>query len=316
MAVRVSIYEELLADAIDLHCHIDLEFSTSAFRKRAPEWEWLPQAEALGIRGVVLKSHWWPTAASVPYIRELYRGRVELWSSVTLNPTAGGPEVWVVEAAAAMGARVVFLPTWSARRDLARGGFSVRIAEAYRTFDPAQVAGVGLVDASGQLEPRGQALLGACAERGLTLATGHLAWEESMALAEAAHALGFGRLIFSHPLAGFIDAPLEATQRIGRLGGWVELCWTNVAPGRMAPEAAVEWIRAVGVDHVVVATDYFRAANPVPPELLRLLLGTLYDAGLRADEIRRVAAVNPARALGLPDPPGSPSASWTEQREA
>ena len=76
MAVRVSIYEELLADAIDLHCHIDLEFSTSAFRKRAPEWEWLPQAEALGMRGVVLKSHWWPTAASVPYIRELRQLRV------------------------------------------------------------------------------------------------------------------------------------------------------------------------------------------------------------------------------------------------
>ena len=67
----------------------------------------------------------------------------------------------------------------------------------------------------------------------------------------------------------------------------------------MDPVAVVEWIKAVGVEQVVVSTDYFRAAQPNPPELFRLLLGTLYDAGLMAAEIRTVAAINPAHALGL-----------------
>ncbi len=97
----MSIYEELLADTIDLHCHIDREFAEGAFRKREPEAEWLPKAEALHMRGVVLKSHWWPTAVAVPYIRELYQGPVQLWSSIVLNPIAGGPELWAVESAAA-----------------------------------------------------------------------------------------------------------------------------------------------------------------------------------------------------------------------
>lgn len=297
-----TLYDDFLTDAIDLHCHIDLEFSETLFRKRAPEWEWLPHAEATGMRGVVLKSHWWPTVATVPYIRQLYRGPVELWSSVTLNPTAGGVQPWVVESAAAMGARVVFMPTWSSSADLANRGFSSRIGEAYATFDPGAISGIALLDPSGELGEPARAILTYCHEHALTLASGHIGWQESLVLAREAHAQGFRRLILSHPLAASVNAPLDAVREIADLGGWIELCWTNVAPGRMAPETAVEWIREVGVEHVVVSTDYFRGANPIPPELFRLLLGSLYDAGLKTDEIRRVAAVNPARALGLPDP--------------
>ena len=81
----MSIYDELLHGAIDLHVHVDLEFSVSAIRKREPERMWLPKAELLGMRGVVLKSHWWPTAPAVSYIEQLYTGPVQLWSSITLT---------------------------------------------------------------------------------------------------------------------------------------------------------------------------------------------------------------------------------------
>ena len=57
-------YDDLLQDTIDLHCHVDLEFSETLFRKRGPEDEWLPAAERSGMRGVVLKSHLWPTVSA------------------------------------------------------------------------------------------------------------------------------------------------------------------------------------------------------------------------------------------------------------
>ena len=300
----MSIYEDFLVDAIDLHCHIDLELSRQAFRKREPEWEWLPKAAALGMRGVVLKSHWWPTAVAVPYLERLYDGPVTLWSSIVLNPVVGGPELWGVEAAAALGARLVWLPTWGSCHDLEGEGFHSRIAQALRTFDPAQIVGSRFLDAAGGLTDRGRELLQYCHAHDLTLATGHVSWQESLTFIEEAARLGFRRLIFTHPLAAVVEAPLEVARRAAELGAWVELCWTNVQPGRLDPAAAVRWIQAVGVEQVVVSTDYFRAAQPPPPELFRLLLGTLYDAGLSAADVRRVAAVNPARALGL-DPPSS-----------
>ncbi len=36
----MSGYDELLVGAIDLHCHVDLEFSARAFRKRESDRCW------------------------------------------------------------------------------------------------------------------------------------------------------------------------------------------------------------------------------------------------------------------------------------
>lgn len=295
----VSTYEDLLSGAIDLHCHVDLEFSTRAFRKREPEWQWLPKAEALGMRGVVLKSHWWPTAVAVPYIQQLYQGPVQLWSSITLNPVAGGPELWAVETAAALGARVVFLPTWGSLQDLRAGGFHVRLSETFKTFDPRQMTGIGFLDAQERLSRRGHELLRYCAEHHLTLGTGHVSPAETLRFVEAAKEIGYGRLIFNHPHSGSVKAPPEAARRAAELGAWVELCWGSIAPGRLDPKEAVAWIRQVGVDRVVVSSDAFRSSHPNPPELFRMLLGTLHEAGLTAAEIRMVVVDNPAQALGL-----------------
>src|SRR5207244_11138761 len=121
----MTIYDEFMQDAIDVHCHIDFEFSAKE-RKREPEFQWLPKAEIMGMRGVVLKSHWWPTVNVVPYILSSVQTKVALWSSVALNITAGGPNPCVVEACAELGGKKVFLPSWSARNDVGGKGASDR----------------------------------------------------------------------------------------------------------------------------------------------------------------------------------------------
>ena len=113
----MTLYDDMMEGVIDVHCHIDFEFSAKE-RKREPEFLWLPKAEALGMRGVVLKSHWWPTINVVPYILSSVQTKVTLWSSVALNSTAGGPNPCIIEACAELGGKMVFLPTWSARNDV------------------------------------------------------------------------------------------------------------------------------------------------------------------------------------------------------
>jgi hypothetical protein len=103
----MTLYDDMMDGAIDIHCHVDFEFSAKE-RKREPEFQWLPKAEALGMRGVVLKSHWWPTVNVVPYINAMSDTKVALWSSLTLNSTAGGPDPCIIEAAAALGAKMIF----------------------------------------------------------------------------------------------------------------------------------------------------------------------------------------------------------------
>lgn len=295
----MAVYDEMLDGAVDLHCHVDLEFSESIFRKREPEWEWLPKAEKAGIAGYVLKSHMWPTMAMLPLLRELYHGPVQVYGSVTLNSVCGGIDLWSVEVAAAMGARAVFMPTWGSANDRIRGGFNRRLEGAFTHFDPGRLSNATAMDDQGRLREEIKELLRLCKEKQLILATGHLAWEEALAIAEEASDIGFKKLVFSHPLSNSVGAPVEAMRRAAELGAWIEICWTNVSPGRLAPSAVVDIIRSVGVEQVVVSTDYFLGNNPSPPELFRLLLGVLFEAGMTFNEGRAVAAVNTQRVMSV-----------------
>jgi hypothetical protein len=67
----------------------------------------------------------------------------------------------------------------------------------------------------------------------------------------------------------------------------------------MDPAELVSKIRAIGLNQVVASTDYFRPYSPNPPELLRMFLGMLHEGGLNKEEVKRVACINPGRALGL-----------------
>jgi hypothetical protein len=294
----MTLYDELVEGAIDLHCHIDLEFSQQQ-PKREPEPVWLPKAEEMAIRGVVLKSHWWPTINVVPYILSSVKTNVALWSSVAMNVTAGGPNTCVIEACAALGGKMVFLPTWSARNDILRKGFSHRIRSMYKNFDKMDNPGFAFTDESGRLLPKAKELIACCKSHNLVLGTGHVSWQESLAFAQDARDAGFTRLVINHPLSAFIDAPLDALKQAGEMGAFVEVCWTQLAPGRMDPAELVSKIRAIGLNQVVASTDYFRPYSPNPPELLRMFLGMLHEGGLNKEEVKRVACINPGRALGL-----------------
>jgi hypothetical protein len=294
----MTLYDDLIEGAIDLHCHVDLEF-TEQVRKREPETEWLPKAEAMGIRGVVLKSHWWPTVSAVPYILQSIDTRVSLWSSVTLNLSAGGPDPCIIEACAELGGKVVFLPTWSACNDCEHEGFSRHLSHTYQSFRRLENPRYSFLEDNEQLSQRGLEIIECCRDRDLVLASGHVSWQETLAFAKAAKEMGLGHFVFTHPLNGIIQAPIDAVREAAGLGAFAEVCWPQLAPGRIAPSELVAQMRAIGLDHVVASTDYFRPYSPNPPELFRMFLGMLHEGGLSRDEVKQVACVNPARVMGL-----------------
>ena len=295
----MTMYDDMMEGVIDIHCHIDFEFSAKE-RKREPEFLWLPRAEAMGMRGVVLKSHWWPTINVVPYILSSVQTKVALWSSVALNSTAGGPNPCIVESAAALGGKMVFLPTWSAKNDVQQKGFSHRIPAYYKRAGQLENPNYYFLDAGGKLVPRGYEILECCKAHGLTLGMGHVSWQESLAFIEAAHQMGYShRLVVNHVQAHMIAMPLDAMIRAAQLGAFLESCWNALAPGRMDTFALVRQMRAVGLRQVIASTDYFRPYSPNPAELFRMFLGMLHEGGLGPGEINQVASINPARLMGL-----------------
>ena len=294
----MTIYDEMMEGAIDVHCHIDFEFSAKE-RKREPEFQWLPKAEAMGMRGVVLKSHWWPTVNVVPYILMSAQTKVGLWSSVALNITAGGPNPCVIEACAELGGKMVFLPTWSARNDVEIKGFSNRIKLYYKNHTQLENPNYYFLDDKGKLIPRGSEIIECCKAHDLTLGMGHVSWQESLAFIEAARNMGFNRIVINHAHSHIIAMPLDAMKQAADMGAFVEVCWNALAPGRMDSPELVQQLRAVGLRQVIASTDYFRPYSPNPAELFRMFLGMLHEGGLSKEEVKQVACTNPARLMGL-----------------
>jgi hypothetical protein len=294
-----TVYDDMLVGACDLHAHVDLEFAQDRFRKALPEWDWLPRAEEAGMRAVLLKSHLWPSVTLAPLLERLYAGPVQVATSITLNPMTGGVDPWAVEAAAAMGARAVFMPTWGSANDRAHGGFHKRLAEAFETFEPARLSVTSILDDAGALVPAAHEVLRLAHERGLMLSTGHISWQESLALAREAHRIGFERLVMAHPLSVSVGAPHDAVAEIVGLGAYAEFCWPTVAPGRHSPAEVVGLIRTIGAERTILTSDYFGGAGPSPSDLLRMLAGVLYDSGLTPEEIRTAVVTNPAHLLDV-----------------
>jgi uncharacterized protein DUF6282 len=295
----MTIYDEFMQDAIDVHCHIDFEFSAKE-RKREPEFEWLPKAESMGMRGVVLKSHWWPTINVVPYILSSVQTKVALWSSVALNITSGGPNPCVVEACAELGGKMVFLPTWSARNDVERKGFSDRIKSYYKSHAQLDNPNYYFLNEKGKLIRRGYEIIECCKAHELTLGMGHISWQESLAFIEAARDLGYShRIVVNHVQSHIIGMPMDAMKHAAEMGAFLEACWNALAPGRMDSRELVQQFREIGLGQVIASTDYFRPYSPNPAELFRMFLGMLHEGGLNRDEIRLVACANPARLMGL-----------------
>ena len=294
----MTIYDEMMEGAIDIHCHIDFEFSAKE-RKREPEFQWLPKAEAMGMRGVVLKSHWWPTVNVVPYILASAQTKVALWSSVALNITAGGPNPCVIEACAELGGKMVFLPTWSARNDVERKGFSNPLKSYYDNHAQLENPNYYFLDDKGKLIPRGRDIIGCCKAQDLTLGMGHVSWQESLAFIDAARDMGFNRIVINHAHSHIIGMPVDAMKRAADMGAFVEVCWNALAPGRMDSPELVRQLRAVGLRQVIASTDYFRPYSPNPAELFRMFLGMLHEGGLSKEEVKQVAVTNPARLMGL-----------------
>ena len=261
----MSKYDEFLQDAIDLHVHIDLEFSLNAIRKREPEWVWLPKAEAMGMRGVVLKSHWWPTANVVPYILASAQTNVALWSSVALNITAGGPNPCIIEACAALGGKMVFLPTWSARNDVERKGFSARFKSYYNNHARLENPNYYFLNERGKLIPLGHEIIECCRAHDLTLGMGHISWQESLAFIEAAKDLNFShRIVVNHVQSHIIAMPVDAMKRAGEMGAYLEACANALAPGRMDSFELVQQFRQIGLHQVVLDSSFLEKSKGPP----------------------------------------------------
>jgi hypothetical protein len=292
--------DRLLQNAIDIHCHCFPEFSLDA-RNRLEDMETVKAAASVGMQGIVFKSHLWPTMANVYNLQKYAPSDFRVWGGIVLNPSSGGISVWGVEAAVKQGAAIVWMPTWGAKNDIQRGGFSRFVFSQIPSLVRHLPEGISILDSSGELKSETNEVLELAKEMNFAIGTGHLSIEESLALAKKAKELGINKLFCNHPDNRTIGASINEIKQLSEMGVYIELCFLNTLPmvQQKHPREKVEIIKEIGPEKCIISTDTFYSWVPPEPEIMRMNIACFLELGLKEDEIKIMVQYNPSKLLGI-----------------
>lgn len=269
-----------LSGLVDLHIH-----SAPDVRPRLlDDLEVAAQAAQAGMGAVVLKSHVTGTADRAA-IAEKVVGGVRVLGSLVLNHAVGGLNPTAVEAALKLGARVIWMPTISAREIDGRPGTLTIWDENMK----------------GKLSRRTREVIDLVAAADAALGTGHLGVPEVVAVVKAAREAGVRKLMVTHPDSFLVNVPLAVQQELAAQGVYFERCYENVLPPSpsLSLEEMARRIRAVGVERTVLSTDLGQPGRPTPVEGLRQFIAALAAQGFTSAELQLMAGALPAMLAGV-----------------
>ena len=296
-----TLADELLEGAIDFHAHIYPQLTLQE-SGRVLDHEWAEAARAHGMRGFVMKSHLWPTVAQARILCEVYPG-VTAMGSIVLNSNAGGLSPFAAESAAKLGAKVIWMPTYTSANDIAVKAFSRRVAGAYKNKPPQPGAAEGLtvLGKDGKVLPEVDAILEIARDADIVVATGHLSAAEGVALARRAKEADLRKFVYTHPIIHIVDASDAQMREVADLGYIVEFTWISAFPmwQGLDPKKIAATAKMLGAERCIMTTDAQGDVNPTPPEMLRMFIASMLLLGLSAEEVRWMVQRNPARLANL-----------------
>src|SRR5581483_12184769 len=102
----------LLVGAVDLHCHS----GPSVMPRDSNHIEAMQEAAAAGFRAMLIKDHYYSATPITEMLNQMYAHlNITLFSGVPLNNAVGGFNKWAVDHGCALGAKLVWMPTFSSK---------------------------------------------------------------------------------------------------------------------------------------------------------------------------------------------------------
>ena len=245
-------------------------------------------ARTRGMRGIVLKNHYEPTASLAFLARKAAPG-LEVFGGIDLNLTVGGMNPAAVEHMTQVTGgwgRFVWMSTFDAENQ-------VRYSKENRPFVS--------VSRAGQLLPETKAVIAVIAKHGLVLATGHVSATEGLMLLREGRQQGVTHLVVTHAINAPILMDVPQMQEAARLGAFIEFAGSTMANASAATrvDTFADAIRKVGPQFCILSSDLGQEGNPVPPDGFADFLVAMRAKGFSQQDLDTMSKVNPARLLGL-----------------
>ncbi|MED5580225.1 MAG: DUF6282 family protein [Nitrospinota bacterium] len=289
--------DELLEGSIDLHAHIFPQvFLEEPGRVRDHEWAEL--AMQAGMRGFVMKSHLWPTMAQASLINQVYKN-FNAMGAIVLNSNVGGISPFAAESATRLGAKIIWMPTYTSKNDVKVGAYSAQIQNAYKQPPPKN--NLSIFGKDHEITKEVDLVIEIARDANVAIATGHLSAEEGVALAHRAKKIGLKKFIFTHPIISIVNATEEQLLEVANLGYFIEFTWISAFPmwQGLDPNLVAKTAKKIGAYRCLMTTDAQLDWNPPPPEMLRMFIASMLKIGLKSSEIRLMVQENPLQIVDL-----------------
>lgn len=297
-ASREARIDQILKGAVDPHVHSGPSIAARAL----DHIELAQQLSKAGFVAAVTKDHDYSGVVSAELIRKHYPElTTKIYSGVVLNNVVGGMNPYAVEHTAAMGGKVVWMPTLAAENHLEWEKTSSWSHPA-STQKMRHATAVPLFGGQRQLRDEVKQVLDVIAKNDMTLASGHIHVSETWIVFEEARKRGVKHMIFTHP-EDIVGASLEDASGIAAAGAYVEHSLAMFLEGskfqtRNADDLKAH-IDAVGVDRTILCSDLGQVGVVSPLEGFRIGVGMCMDLGYRDEDIHKMVATNASKALGL-----------------
>jgi hypothetical protein len=276
--LAANAWAQTLNGAIDMHAHS----YPDGVARSIDAVDLAKLAKSRGMRAIVLKNHYEPTASLAYIVRKEVPG-IEVFGGISLDLTVGGVNPaaveWMTKVKGGYG-KVVWLPTYDSENQARPEG---------RPFAPVVRAGA--------VTPEVSQVLAIAAKNNLVLETGHSSPAEALIIIREAKRQGVQNVMVTHAMSPLVNMSIADMQAAAKLGAYLELTW--VRPGSEAAQAYVKAIRAVGPEFIVLSSDLGQPNNPLHPDGLLAMYQYLASQGISIADIDRMAKVNPAKLLGL-----------------
>jgi uncharacterized protein DUF6282 len=274
----------VIKGAIDIHVHSDPD----NVPRSIDGLDAAKLALSKGMRGIVLKNHYDPTAGLAFLARKAAPG-LEVFGGIDLNLPVGGMNAAAVEhmtQVAGGWGRFVWMSTFDAENQ-------VRASRESRPFVS--------VSRGGGLLPETKAVISVIAKHQLVMATGHVSADEALLLLREGRRLGVQHMVVTHAMNAPILMDVARMQEAARQGAFLEFVGGSLtaadASARMDRFAAA--IRQVGPRFCILSSDLGQKGNALPPDGFAAFIDALRARGIAEADLDQMSKQNPARLLAL-----------------
>src|SRR5216684_5216022 len=276
--IAVTASAQTLTGVIDIHVHSDPD----SMPRSIDAIDAAKLARSRGMRGLVLKNHYEPTASLAYLVRKEVPG-IELYGGIALNRTVGGVNPAAVERMTRVKGgwgRVVWMPTFDAENQ-------VRYSKESRPFVS--------VSKNGRLLPEVMEVLALIAKNHLVLETGHSTPGEDLLLIRDAKRAGVDHIVVTHAMLPPVGMNLEQMREAVRLGAYLEFVYNAlIGPNKVFDVTEyARAVRAVGPGHCILSSDLGQAGNPLHTDGLIAFFKALRSQGFNENEIDQMSKINP-----------------------